>query len=109
MPDIDTGQQGTGVVKIVSMNVDANHDGVMDFSLPARTRIRLHVLSAFGSMMTRTMAIMAAMMASLDRGSDGAGYTKVLTMSIQILLARPMIMCWQFMAAVTWWTFSRFA
>ncbi len=33
MPDIDNpSQQGTGVVKIVSMNVDANHDGVMDFS-----------------------------------------------------------------------------
>ena len=32
MPDIDTGQQGTGVVYCVSMNVDKNHDGVMDTS-----------------------------------------------------------------------------
>ena len=33
MPDIDPPyQQGTGVVQIISMNVDANHDGVMDFS-----------------------------------------------------------------------------
>lgn len=30
MPDIDTGQQGTGVVYCVSMQVDKNHDGVMD-------------------------------------------------------------------------------
>jgi hypothetical protein len=32
MPDIDTGTQGTGVVRIISMNVDANHDGTMDLS-----------------------------------------------------------------------------
>jgi hypothetical protein len=33
MPDIDNpSQQGTGVVSIVSMNVDANHDGTMDLS-----------------------------------------------------------------------------
>jgi hypothetical protein len=32
MPDIDTGAQGTGVVRVVCLNVDANHDGVMDFS-----------------------------------------------------------------------------
>jgi hypothetical protein len=33
MQDIDSPyQQGTGVVKIVSMNVDANHDGKLDFS-----------------------------------------------------------------------------
>ena len=32
MPDIDTGAQGTGVVRVVSLNADANHDGVMDFS-----------------------------------------------------------------------------
>ena len=33
MPDIDFPyQQGTGVVRVVSLNVDANHDGTMDFS-----------------------------------------------------------------------------
>ena len=33
LPDIDPPyQQGTGVVQIISMNVDANHDGFMDFS-----------------------------------------------------------------------------
>jgi Concanavalin A-like lectin/glucanases superfamily len=32
MPDIDTGQQGTNVIRIVSMNADANHDGTMDLS-----------------------------------------------------------------------------
>jgi hypothetical protein len=32
MPDIDTGQQGTNVVDIISLNVDANHDGTMDLS-----------------------------------------------------------------------------
>ncbi len=32
MPDINTGQQGTGVVDVISLNVDANHDGTMDFS-----------------------------------------------------------------------------
>ncbi len=32
MQDIDTGQQGTNIVQIVSLNVDANHDGMMDLS-----------------------------------------------------------------------------
>jgi hypothetical protein len=32
MPDIDTGAQGTGVVRVVSLNADANHDGTMNFS-----------------------------------------------------------------------------
>jgi hypothetical protein len=32
MPDIDTGQQGTSTVYCVSLNVDKNHDGVMDLS-----------------------------------------------------------------------------
>jgi pimeloyl-ACP methyl ester carboxylesterase len=33
MPDIDPPhQQGTGVVRIVSVNADANHDGTLDFS-----------------------------------------------------------------------------
>jgi hypothetical protein len=32
MPDIDTGAQGTGVVRVVSLCADANHDGAMDFS-----------------------------------------------------------------------------
>jgi hypothetical protein len=32
MPDIDTGQRGTGTVYCVSLNVDANHDGMMDLS-----------------------------------------------------------------------------
>ncbi len=30
VPDIDTGQRGTGIVYVVSLQVDANHDGVMD-------------------------------------------------------------------------------
>jgi hypothetical protein len=32
MPDIDTGQRGTGTVYCVSLNVDKNHDGVMDLT-----------------------------------------------------------------------------
>jgi hypothetical protein len=32
MPDIDTGAQGTGVVRVVSLNADANHDGTLDFT-----------------------------------------------------------------------------
>jgi len=32
MPDIDTGRQGTCTVSVVSLNVDANHDGTMDLS-----------------------------------------------------------------------------
>ena len=32
MPDINTSQRGTGVVYCVSLNVDKNHDGVMDLS-----------------------------------------------------------------------------
>ena len=32
MPDIDTGQYGTGIVRVVSLNVDANHNGTMDFT-----------------------------------------------------------------------------
>jgi hypothetical protein len=32
MPDIDTGMQGTGVVDVISLNTDANHDGIMDFT-----------------------------------------------------------------------------
>jgi hypothetical protein len=32
MPDTDTGQQGTGVVDIVSLNADANHDGTMNLT-----------------------------------------------------------------------------
>ena len=32
MPDVDTGQRGTGVVYCVSLNVDKNHDGSMDVS-----------------------------------------------------------------------------
>lgn len=31
MPDIDSGAKGTGVVRVISLNVDANHDGTMDF------------------------------------------------------------------------------
>jgi hypothetical protein len=33
MPDIDTGQRGTGVVNVVKLQLDMNHDGVMDLSL----------------------------------------------------------------------------
>ncbi|MFZ1074175.1 MAG: alpha/beta fold hydrolase, partial [Verrucomicrobiia bacterium] len=32
MPDINTGQQGTGVVRVVALSADANHDGTMDFT-----------------------------------------------------------------------------
>ena len=32
MPDIDTGAQGTGVVRVVSLCADANHDGILDTS-----------------------------------------------------------------------------
>ena len=32
MPDINTGSQGTGVVRVISLCADANHDGIMDTS-----------------------------------------------------------------------------
>jgi hypothetical protein len=32
MPDIDTEVQGTGVVRVIALNADANHDGTMDFT-----------------------------------------------------------------------------
>jgi hypothetical protein len=31
MPDIDSGVQGTGVVRVIALNADANHDGQMEF------------------------------------------------------------------------------
>ncbi len=33
MRDIDTGQQGTGVVNVIKLQLDVNHDGTMDLSL----------------------------------------------------------------------------
>ena len=32
MPDIDSGACGTSVVQVISLSVDANHDGTMDFT-----------------------------------------------------------------------------
>ena len=32
MPDLDTGQQGTGVVNVIKLQLDVNHDGLMDLS-----------------------------------------------------------------------------
>src|SRR5207244_5261571 len=32
MPDIDTGQRGTGVVNVIKLQLDVNHDGVMDLT-----------------------------------------------------------------------------
>jgi hypothetical protein len=32
MPDIDTAQRGAALVHVISLNLDANHDGVMDLS-----------------------------------------------------------------------------
>lgn len=32
LPDLDTNERGTAIVHVVSLNVDANHDGVMDRS-----------------------------------------------------------------------------
>lgn len=32
MPDVDTGEQGTNIVNVIALDVDANHDGTMDFS-----------------------------------------------------------------------------
>jgi hypothetical protein len=32
MPDVDTGQRGTNIVYVISLNTDANHDGTMDLS-----------------------------------------------------------------------------
>ncbi len=32
MPDIDTGQQGTGIVNVIKLQLDVNHAGVMDLS-----------------------------------------------------------------------------
>ena len=33
MPDLDTGQRGTGIVYVVSLALDANHDGTMNTNL----------------------------------------------------------------------------
>jgi len=33
MPDLDTGQRGTGMVYVVSLTLDANHDGTMNTNL----------------------------------------------------------------------------
>jgi len=32
LPDIDTGQRGTGVVNVIKLQLDVNHDGVMDLT-----------------------------------------------------------------------------
>ena len=32
MPDLDTGAQGTNVVRVIALNADANHDGILDFT-----------------------------------------------------------------------------
>jgi hypothetical protein len=32
MPDIDTGQRGTGIVNVIKLQLDVNHDGAMDLS-----------------------------------------------------------------------------
>ena len=32
MPDIDTGQQGVGLVRVISLSTDVNHDGTLDTS-----------------------------------------------------------------------------
>ena len=32
MPDTDTGARGTNIVRVISLNVDANHDGTLDFT-----------------------------------------------------------------------------
>ena len=32
MPDLNTGQQGTGIVNVIKLQLDVNHDGVMDLS-----------------------------------------------------------------------------
>ena len=32
MPDVDSGECGTGIVHAIALDVDANHDGIMDFS-----------------------------------------------------------------------------
>jgi hypothetical protein len=32
MPDIDTGQRGTGIVNVIKLQLDVNHDGIMDLS-----------------------------------------------------------------------------
>jgi hypothetical protein len=32
MSDIDTGQRGTGIVQVISLNADGNHDGTLDFN-----------------------------------------------------------------------------
>jgi hypothetical protein len=32
LPDIDTGQRGTGIVSVIKLQLDVNHDGVMDLS-----------------------------------------------------------------------------
>ena len=33
LPDIDTGERGTNIIQVISLNLDANHDGIMDTSL----------------------------------------------------------------------------
>jgi hypothetical protein len=32
MPDIDTGDRGTGIVHVIKLQLDVNHDGAMDFT-----------------------------------------------------------------------------
>jgi hypothetical protein len=32
MPDIDTGERGTGIVNVIKLQLDVNHDGVMDLT-----------------------------------------------------------------------------
>jgi hypothetical protein len=32
MPDLDTGQRGTGIVHVIKLQLDVNHDGAMDLS-----------------------------------------------------------------------------
>jgi alpha/beta hydrolase family protein DUF900 len=32
MPDIDTGQRGTGIVSVIKLQLDVNHDGIMDLT-----------------------------------------------------------------------------
>jgi len=36
MPDIDTGQRGTGVVNVIKLQLDVNHDGTNDLTFGGR-------------------------------------------------------------------------
>lgn len=52
MPDINTGQRGTGIVQVVSLQLDANHDGNMDLSYFGQDYVPAYPPDTWGSFQT---------------------------------------------------------